>query len=100
MNLCEEIISLENLFQAAKVTLGKGRRFYGEGALFKFNLEREVFRLHRQLLNGKYRHGKYKVFEIRDPKPRTIAAAAFADRVMLAVLLVCAMTVSAQTTNW
>lgn len=82
MNLYEEIISLDNLFQAAHVTLARGRRFYGEGAVFKFNLEGEIFKLHEQLANGTYRHGHYRVFEIRDPKPRTIAAAAFRDRVL------------------
>jgi len=82
MNLYEEIVSLRNLFQAAKATLARGRRFYGEGSVFKFNLEREVFKLHEQLVNGKYRHSRYQIFEIRDPKPRTIAAAKFRDRVL------------------
>ena len=50
-NLYDEVISLDNLFRAADVTLACGRRFYGEGALFKFNLEREVLKLHDQLSN-------------------------------------------------
>lgn len=81
-NLYEEVSSLENLFRAAQVTLGKGRRFRGEGSLFKFNLEREILKLHGQLVRGKYRHGKYRLFSIADPKPRTIAAAPFKDRVL------------------
>lgn len=81
-NLYGEIISLENLFRAAEMTLARGRRFYGDGACFKFNLEREIFKLGDQLARGKYRHGKYRLFTITDPKPRAIAAAPFRDRVL------------------
>jgi len=81
-NLYNEVASLDNVFRAAHVTLGKGRRYYGEGAAFKFNLEREIFKLHEQLNKGTYRHGKYRLFQIVDPKPRTIAAAKFKDRVV------------------
>jgi hypothetical protein len=73
---------LDNLFAAAKATLARGRRFRGEGARFSLNLEREVFRLHRDLAQGRYRHGRYTLFEIQDPKPRIIAAASFRDRVV------------------
>ena len=81
-NLYAEIVSLENLYRAAHATLARGRRYYGEGAWFSFHLEREVSRLHRDLATGAYRHGRYQIFQIRDPKPRTIAAAGFRDRVL------------------
>ena len=81
-NLYREIVSLENLYRAAHATLARGRRYYGEGAWFSFHLEREVSRLHRELAAGAYRHGRYQIFQIRDPKPRTIAAAGFRDRVL------------------
>lgn len=82
MNLYGEIVSLKNLFEAAKKTLAQGRRFRGEGSLFKFNLEREILKLHRQLTSGRYMHGKYRLFSICDPKPRAIAAAPLKDRVL------------------
>ena len=81
-NLYAEIVSLENLYRAAHATLARGRRYYGEGASFSFHLEREVSRLHRDLAAGAYRHGRYQIFQIRDPKPRTLAAAGFRDRVL------------------
>ena len=81
-NIYPEVMSLPNLFQAAHLTLSRGRRFRGEGALFKFNLEREVLRLHTDLEQGTYRHGRYRLFTVRDPKPRVIAAATIRDRVL------------------
>ena len=78
----EEIVSLENLFRAADATLTHGRRFRGEGAAFKFNLEAEVLKLHDQLATGRYRHGCYRLFTVLDPKVRIIAAAAVKDRVL------------------
>ncbi len=78
----EEIVSLENLFRAADATLRHGRRFRGEGAGFKFNLEKEVLTLHGQLASDRYRHGRYRLFTIWDPKVRVIAAASVRDRVL------------------
>jgi hypothetical protein len=78
----KEIASVENLFRAADATLAQGRRFRGEGSRFKFDLEREIFKLHEQLAVGRYRHGKYRLFTVWDPKVRVIAAATVRDRVV------------------
>ncbi|MBK8871737.1 MAG: group II intron reverse transcriptase domain-containing protein [Elusimicrobia bacterium] len=78
----EEIVGLKNLLSAANATLSEGRRFRGEGALFKFNLERELLRLHDELMTGRYRHGCYRLFTILDPKQRIVAAATVKDRVV------------------
>ena len=78
----EEIISVDNLFRAAEATLARGRRFRGEGARYKLNLEREVLALHRRLISGNYRHGRYRLFTVLDPKVRIIAAANVRDRVV------------------
>jgi len=80
--LFEEIVSLDNLFLAADATLRHGRRFRGEGARFKFDMEREVLKLHEQLVSGRYRHGRYRLFTVLDPKERVIAAAPVRDRVV------------------
>jgi RNA-directed DNA polymerase len=45
-------------------------------------LEREVLALQRELLDGAYRPRPLTTFQITDPKPRTISAAAFRDRVV------------------
>jgi len=64
-HIFEEIVSVENLFRAAEATLRHGRRFRGEGAGFKFNLEKEVLKLHEQLAAGRYRHGRYRLFTVQ-----------------------------------
>ena len=81
-HIFNDIASVENLFRAADATLAHGRRFHGEGAAFKFNLEKEVLKLHEQLQSGRYRHGRYRLFTVFDPKVRVIAAASVKDRVL------------------
>jgi retron-type reverse transcriptase len=51
-------------------------------AWFRLNLEPELVRLKRELESGEYRPGAYRTFEVREPKPRLISAAPFADRVV------------------
>ncbi len=80
--LFERMTDLDALFAAAHATLSHGRRFRGEGARFKFDLECEVLRLHKALTAGRYRHGRYRLFTVRDPKMRIIAAAPVRDRVV------------------
>lgn len=81
-NIYDTVSSLDNLFKAATATLARGRRFRGEGARFKFRLEERVLRLHELLCSERYRHGKYRLFVVRDPKVRVIAAAEVVDRVV------------------
>ncbi len=49
---------------------------------FEFDLERNLFDLQAELLDGSYRPGAYRSFYIRDPKRRLISAAPFRDRVV------------------
>lgn len=65
---------------AQRAALGK-RRKPGVAA-FLANLEREVLRLERELLAGKWRPGRYVEIAIRDTKPRIVSAAPFRDRVV------------------
>ncbi|MEB3203339.1 MAG: reverse transcriptase/maturase family protein [Candidatus Sericytochromatia bacterium] len=53
-----------------------------EVAGFLLDLEPEVLRLERELVDGTYQPRPYRTFFIREPKPRTISAAAFRDRVV------------------
>lgn len=60
----------------------RGKRHLPEVAAFLCDLDREVLRLRRELLAGEYAPGPFRTFRIRDPKPRTISAAPFRDRVV------------------
>lgn len=60
----------------------RGKRLTAEGAAFLFDLEPEVLRLQRELTDGTWRTGPYRTFPVVDPKPRTISAAPFRDRVV------------------
>lgn len=79
--LWERLASLANLFDAAH-RAAAGKRSRPDVAAFRANLEPELHRLRRQLIDGSYRPGPYRTFRIVDPKPRLISAAPFRDRVI------------------
>lgn len=76
-----KIIAKENLYHAAYMA-ARGRRYRDTTADFNFCLEEEIDKLHKELLAKTYRHGKYRSFNIYEPKERKIAAAPFRDRVV------------------
>ncbi|MFH0770454.1 MAG: reverse transcriptase domain-containing protein [Candidatus Peregrinibacteria bacterium] len=80
-NLCERIISTENLF-AAWEEFRKGRQGRKDVQDFERNLEQNLFRLHRELVAGTYRHQPYSAFTICDPKQRRIHKATVRDRIL------------------
>lgn len=49
---------------------------------FERRLEDNVFALHDDLKSGRYKHGRYKIFHIYDPKHRVISKAAVRDRLV------------------
>jgi RNA-directed DNA polymerase len=51
-------------------------------ARFALDLEKELFRLQRELRDDRYQPGAYRLFRIYERKPRIIAAAPFRDRVV------------------
>jgi len=53
-----------------------------DAARFLADLELHALQLQRELRAGTYRPGPFRTFRIRDPKPRTISAAPFRDRVV------------------
>ncbi len=59
-----------------------GKRRKPGAAAFMGNLERELLRLERELLDGSWRPGGFVTFRVEDPKPRNISAAPFRDRVV------------------
>ena len=77
----DEIVSLPNLYRAAHAA-ARGKRHNDEVSFFNFRMETEIARLYADLVSGGYRHGRYEVFRIYEPKEREIAKASFRDRVV------------------
>ena len=80
-NLWEQVTSFTNLTYAAKAAAA-GKRRRPDVSAFLLDLECHLLKLRRELLEGRYRPGPYRTFEVLDPKPRLISAAAFRDRVV------------------
>ena len=80
-DLFPQITTFENLFTAYRKA-SKGKRGQPNVAVFEFDLERNLFDLQAELMDGSYRPGAYRSFYIRDPKRRLISAAPFRDRVV------------------
>lgn len=76
-----DVISIENLFCAWK-KFRKGKRSKTDVALFELNLEDNIFKLHEDLISGKWRPDSYIAFYIQDPKLRRIHKASVRDRVL------------------
>lgn len=80
-DLWPRLVSFENQLGAyRKARLGKRER--PAVAEFGLDLERELLTLQRELQDGTYRPGGYRLFTIYERKPRIIAAAPFRDRVV------------------
>ena len=80
-DLFDAIASFSALRSAA-LRAARGKRGKPGAAAFLANLETEVLFLERELRSGRYRPGRYKTIEIRDPKHRVVSAAPFRDRVV------------------
>ena len=75
------MLAFDNLLLAyRKARLGK--RGKTAVAAFGLGLERELIDLQQELMNGEYRPGRYRLFQIYERKARQIAAAPFRDRVV------------------
>jgi RNA-directed DNA polymerase len=80
-NLFGQIANFGALHAAyRKAVIGKRRK--PGAAAFAANLERQLLRLERELLDGTWRPGRYVKLQVRDPKPRLVLAAPFRDRVV------------------
>ncbi len=80
-NLWSQIVEFENLLKAARQAQ-KGKRFRPNVLSFNYQLEAELFQLQAELQSQSYCPGKYRTFEIYEPKPRLISAAPYRDRVV------------------
>lgn len=78
-NVFEKIISLENLFLAwDKFRSDKQKK--RDVCEFEWRLEKNIFQLHRDLVNKRYKHEAYTSFYINDQKQRHIHKATIRDR--------------------
>lgn len=80
-HLFEQVTDFTTLFECAR-RAARGKRSRPEVATFLIDLETQALALQRDLRAGTYRPGPYRTFWVQDPKPRTISAAPFRDRVV------------------
>ena len=73
-NLFEKIVSFENMLSAAKKAR-KGKKKTKERCVFQFGLENELSAIIKELKEKSYKPGKYRTFDIYEPKKRMISAA-------------------------
>lgn len=78
--LFDDLLQYENLLIAFKKAR-KGTKT-GESLKFEYNLERELLKLKKEILENKYEPKSYKYFTIKDLKKREVSVAAFRDRVV------------------
>lgn len=79
--LFDQITGFPHLLQALR-RAASGKRNKPGVAAFLARQEKLLIHLRDQLQSGAWRGGGYTVIEVRDPKPRRISAAPFADRVV------------------
>jgi len=77
----EKIYSIENLYEATRNAV-RSKRDREDIAEFLFHLEENIDMLHTELKTKSYHHGEYQLFDISDPKKRTISKAKVRDRVV------------------
>ena len=80
-NLFEQVISLENLFSAWD-DFKSDKRKKPDVMRFEWELEENIFQLHRELQSGAYQHSPYSGFYVTDPKQRHIHKALVRDRIL------------------
>ncbi|MBU1104645.1 reverse transcriptase/maturase family protein [Candidatus Parcubacteria bacterium] len=77
----QDIISADNLLVAWK-EFRDGKRARIDVQIFEHNLMENILQLSKDLKTKSYKHSKYTVFKISDPKPRIIHKATVRDRLL------------------
>lgn len=80
-SLFNKIISAENLFSAWD-SFKIDKRNKADVLEFEWQLEGNIFKLHRELRDKFYKHGPYTDFYITDPKRRHVHKASARDRIL------------------
>jgi retron-type reverse transcriptase len=80
-DLFDGLVSVESLLNAWR-SFKKDKNPHKDIFSFEFDLEDHLFKLHRELSDGAYKHGGYTSFYVSDPKLRHIHKAPVRDRVI------------------
>ena len=80
-NLFPAIANFKALHEAAERAI-RGKRGKPGAAAFLANREKELLRMEHRLKDGTWCSGGYTVIEVSQPKPRSVSAAPFRDRVV------------------
>jgi len=79
--LFEQIAAFASL-HAAWRRVKRGKRWHGDVLAFEADLEPNLFALQESLLHKVYATGPYRLFQVFEPKNRTVAALPIKDRVV------------------
>lgn len=77
----ESITEFSHLYDSFHRAI-KGKRFRSQVALYKLNLEENLFLLQERLRDGSYEFGPYRGFYVHEPKYRYIESAYFENRIV------------------
>lgn len=80
-NEYDKKLTYDNLMKAHMLSK-KGKGYRDEVILFNLKQEEYILWLYEQLKNGTYKHGKYAVFYVTDPKLRRIEKSRYIDRIV------------------
>jgi RNA-directed DNA polymerase len=80
-HLFEEFCSFDNLYLASQKAQ-KGKKYKYATAAFNFEIEKNLLKIQKKLLEHNYQFGNYASFYVHDPKKRYISAAPYEDRVV------------------
>ncbi|MDD2319175.1 MAG: reverse transcriptase/maturase family protein [Geobacteraceae bacterium] len=80
-NIFDRVCNFDAL-HAAYLRARRGKRQRREVARFEQDLEGNLIQLQNDLIWGSYRTGRYRYFEVTEPKRRLVAALPFRDRVV------------------
>lgn len=78
----DEIFTFENLYEAHK-SARLSKQHKKEIINFEINLSSNLYKLRKNIINRKYKLGKYHTFYIYEPKERLIEALSYKDRVVI-----------------
>ncbi len=79
--LFDQVVAFDNLLRATQ-RAARGKKEQLRVAHFLFHQEQECLRLQAELIQEVWWPSGFRVFEVREPKPRRINAADFQDRVV------------------
>ncbi len=81
MALFNQVTDFGSLYQAYRAA-ARGKHDRREVLQHDYHAEKILWRLKANLESGRYKHGSYRTFTVREPKFRDVAASPFTDRIV------------------